>query len=155
VSKTEHLPRLRQLLQQQRWAALATLDGEQRPEASMVAYVLDEERGAVYLHLSTLAGHTRNLARNPQASLVISECDKGHGDPQQLARASLFGQITVITREEEGYETAKQRYLQRLADAAPLFDFGDFRLFRFHIERIRFVGGFAQAHSYRPEALQD
>jgi len=145
---------MRQLLQQHRWAALATLDKEKHPEASMVAYAIDEEKGNVYLHLSTLAGHTRNLAQHPQASLVISQADDGAGDPQQLPRATLTGHVSVLGRESADYESARQLYLYRLPDAEPLFSFGDFRLFCFHIEKIRFVGGFAQAHTYRPEELQ-
>jgi len=120
----------------------------------MVAYTLNEAKGEVYLHLSSLAGHTRNLALHPHASLVISQNDEGAGDPQQLPRATLAGYVTVFEREMTGYEEAKQRYLERLPDAAPLFEFGDFRLLRFHIEKIRFVGGFAQAHNYRPEELK-
>jgi len=154
VSKEEHLPRLQQLLREQRWAALATLGGEQQPEASMVAYVLNAARGEAYLHLSELASHTRNLLRHPQVSLVVSECDKQNGDPQQLARVSLMGRVSVFERDAEGYTEARQQYLQRLPDAEPLFGFSDFRLFRFHLETIRFVGGFAQAHSYRPEELR-
>lgn len=154
MSKREQLPRLRQLVHQQRWAALATLGAESRPEASMVAYVLDEAEGEIYLHLSTLAGHTRNLAEQPRASLVISQNDDGTGDPQQLPRATLAGYVTVLEREMKGYKNAKQQYLERLPEAAPLFDFGDFRLFCFHIEKIRFVGGFARAHSYGPEELR-
>jgi putative heme iron utilization protein len=154
LSKREHKERMRQLLLAQRWAALATLNGEHQPEASMVAYVVNESLSEVYLHLSTLAGHTRNLARQPRASLVITECDQGdNSDPQQLARASLSGSTSVIEYGSEGYDKARRHYLERLPDAEPLFDFADFRLFRFSIARLRFVGGFAQAYSYTPAEL--
>lgn len=153
MSKREQLPRVRRLLRDHRWAAMASLGEKQWPEASMVAYALNEACSEAYLHLSELAGHSRNLRRQPQASLVVSECDNSGGDPQQLARAMLLGRVTVFDREAEGYAEAKRRYLQALPEAEPLFDFADFRLFRFRIERIRFVGGFAQAYSYRPEEL--
>lgn len=154
MSKREQLPRLQQLLRQQRWAALATLNADALPEASMVAYALNETAGEIYLHLSTLAGHTRNLVQQPRASLVISENDEGMGDPQQLARATLSGHVSVFEQDADGYENARQHYLAHLPSSHPLFDFGDFRLFKFCIEKIRFVGGFAQAHSYRPEELK-
>jgi putative heme iron utilization protein len=150
----EHLQQLRQLLNEQRWAALATLGDEQQPEASMVAYVLDKAEGVAYLHLSELAGHTRNLLRHPRASLVISECDQGDDDPQRLARVSLSGRVVRLEKGAAGYEEAKRQYLNRLPDAGPLFDFADFQLYRFVMERARFVGGFAQAYSYRPEELR-
>ncbi len=148
MAKSEELPRLIALLREQRWAAMATIGDEGKAEASMVAYALDEQPDTLYLHLSQLAAHSRNLQQHPDASLVVSETDTLEGDPQQLARVTLYGRASVLQRDERGYEEAKRRYLQRLPTAEPLFDFADFRLFRFSIHKARFVGGFAQAHSY-------
>ena len=153
MAKSEQLPHLIKLLRDHRWAALATLGDNGAPEASMVAYASDDQQTALYLHLSQLATHSRNLQSHPDASLVISEADTGDGDPQQLARLTLFGQVTLLERDTPGYEEAKRCYLQRLPTATPLFDFADFRLFRFVIHKARFVGGFAQAHSYNDTEL--
>lgn len=120
----------------------------------MVAYALDDRHPALYLHLSQLAAHSRNLQNRPDASLAISEMDTGEGDPQQLARATLYGRVTPLQGDEADYVPARQRYLQRLPTATPLFDFADFRLFRFAINEARFVGGFAQAHSYTAAVLE-
>jgi putative heme iron utilization protein len=154
VAKSDHLEQIARMLRQHRWAALATVDGEGLPAASMVAYAVDLERGVLYLHLSGLAAHTRELLQHPRAALVIGECDHGEGDPQQLARLSLRGEVCVVTRDEANYESVKGCYLQRLPDAEQLFTFGDFQLFRFTITGARFVGGFGQAHSYRGEELR-
>ncbi len=153
TDKNEQLSRLRELIQQQRWATLATVNDKGEPQASMVAYVFNEVTGEIYLHLSTLAEHTRNLANNPHASLAISENDDGRSDPQELARAGLNGTVVVIEASDERYAAAKACYLKRLPDAAPRFGFGDFRLFHFQVEKIRYVGGFARAFSYRGEEL--
>lgn len=148
MAKSEQLQRLIALLRDHRWAALATTGQDGKAEASMVAYALDEKLDALYLHLSQLASHSRNLQHHPHASLVISETDSGHGDPQELARVTLYGQAEILQKNESGYEEGKRRYLQHLPTAEPLFEFADFRLFRFVIQKVRFVGGFAQAHSY-------
>lgn len=153
MSRTEQLERLRKLLQQHRWAALATIDKEKQPEGSMVAYAFSEDFSEIYLHLSELAAHTRNLQRQPQASLIISECDRGDSDPQQLSRAILAGTVTRMEAAGDDFEKARRQYLSRLPDAEPLFSFGDFRLFCFRPEKIRFVGGFAQAYNIRPDEL--
>jgi len=153
VSKSEQLERLRALLAEKRWAALATLGREGTPEGSMVAYAMSEDGGELYLHLSELASHTRNLQQQPQASLVISENDGGHGDPQQLARASLFGRVERLSPDHPGYPGARQCYLAQLPDAEPLFGFADFHLYRMTVDKLRFVGGFGQASSFTPEAL--
>ncbi|HXH04786.1 MAG TPA: pyridoxamine 5'-phosphate oxidase family protein, partial [Candidatus Competibacteraceae bacterium] len=137
--------RLLALLGAHRWAALATL-GRNGPEASWVAYAL-EPGGGVLLHLSRLAAHTRNLLREPRASLAVSEPERPGHDPQQLARVTLFGQVAPIPREAAQYPVLRQCYLARLPEAEPLFGFGDFHLFLLLPERARFVGGFAQAHT--------
>lgn len=141
------------LLQQNRWAALATVDEAGVPAASMVAYAVDTHQGCLYLHLSALAAHTKALVRSKAAALVIGECDKGSGDPQQLPRLSLRAGCEVIGRDAYDYEVAQRCYLERLPDAQRLFSFGDFMLFRLNIEAARFVGGLGQAHSYRGEEI--
>jgi putative heme iron utilization protein len=153
VAKSEYRQQIAVMLQQQRWAALATVDEAGLPAASMVAYATDTAQGCLYLHLSALAAHTRELLQQPAAALVISECDAGSGDPQQLARLSLRGVCEPIVRDATGYAEARQCYLRRLPDAERLFGFGDFMLLRFEITAARFVGGFGQAHSYRGEEI--
>ncbi len=153
MAKSDHLEQIASMVRGQRWAALATVDEAGLPGASMVAYAVDTQLGCLYLHLSALAAHTKELLRQPAAALVISECDSGSGDPQQLARLTLRVQGEVIERSGIEYEGAKQCYLQRLPDAEQLFGFSDFRLFRLGVKGGRFVGGFGQAHSYRGEEL--
>ncbi len=153
VAKSDHLEQIAAMLQQNRWAALATVDEAGLPAASMVAYAVDAQYACLYLHLSGLAAHSKALRRRPAAALVISECDNGIDDPQQLARLSLRTRCEMIARDAQGYEAAKRCYLERLPDAEQLFGFGDFMLFRLKVEGARFVGGFGQAHSYRGEEI--
>lgn len=154
MNDNAQIQRLLRLLHAQRWAALATVDARGMPLASMVGYVGGEDAGVIYLHLSRLAAHTGNLLASGKAALSISEQDSGAGDPQQLARVSLQGEVNVIARDNGEYATAKARYLQRLPDAAQLFDFPDFLLFRLDITSARFVGGFAQARSFSAADLR-
>ncbi|MEW5754677.1 MAG: pyridoxamine 5'-phosphate oxidase family protein [Pseudomonadota bacterium] len=147
------LEQVRQLIRAQRWAALATQRNDE-PFASMVAYVPAADLSHILLHLSRLAPHTQNLLKNANASLVISEPDTGQGDPQLLARVSISGEIQAFLPEAEGYAEAKKRYIARLPDAERLFGFGDFMLLKLMPRKIRFVGGFAQAHGITPEELR-
>ncbi|OGT21521.1 MAG: hypothetical protein A2V90_05940 [Gammaproteobacteria bacterium RBG_16_57_12] len=141
------------LIHTHRWAALSCLyQGE--PLAGMVAYVAEADLSGFLLHLSQLAPHTRGLLEHPRAALVISEADRGEGDPQILARLILQGRITVIKNESEDYLRAKAHYIQRLPAAEPRFEFGDFQLFRLTPETLRYVGGFAQAHRVTVAQLQ-
>ncbi len=145
--RSAQLPRLVELVHTQRWAALATLDPDGQPFASMVAYAVNPE-GGLLLHLSRLAAHTRHLEARPRVALVISEADCGHGDPQTLARVTLQGEVRRVDPEAADYATDRAAYLARLPDAEPLFSFGDFALFCITPTAARLVGGFAQAFSY-------
>ena len=153
MSKSEHRARVLTLLQQQRWAALATFNDDGSPEASMVAYAMGHHAGEIYLHLSELAPHTRNLMQSPRLALAISEPDTGEGDPQRLARATLYGRAEPLEPGDTDYATARSCYLSRLPTAQRLFDFGDFHLFRLHVDTLRFVGGFGQAFTISSNEL--
>lgn len=153
MAKRDHIEAAVNMLRQHRWAALATVDESGYPAASMVAYCCDEKGGYLYLHLSSLATHSKALLKTSLAALVITENDDLSGDPQQLARLSLRGPCQVLEKGSEEYVVAKACYLRCLPDAEQLFGFGDFQLFRVTPESLRYVAGFGQAHSYRAEEM--
>lgn len=143
---------LRQLIRSQRWASMATVrNGE--PYCSMVAYAHTTDFSHLILHLSTLAPHTQRLLKNPKVSLSITEQDIQVEDPQTLARASLTGEIKPLSIDEERYAEYRQNYIGRLPNSEPLFSFGDFSLFEFTPQKIRFIGGFARAYGINPKQL--
>ena len=144
-----------ELLLRQRWAALATVDGDQWPQASMVAYAVEPALGLIWLHLSRLAAHTENLIQNPNMSLVISEPDTGTGDPQTLARVALTGRIEPVDVESEEYARGKALYLQCFPAAEQRFGFADFTLFRMTPSLFRYVGGFGRASSFNAAELTE
>lgn len=148
--------RLRRLLCGQRWGCLGTLD-EGRPFVSWVAYGVDGD-GSLLLHLSRLAKHTRNLladgTASPIISLAISESDDGRSDPQTLARITLDGVVEQVARESAAYQAGRECYLERLPDAAMLFDFEDFSLFRLTPQAARYVEGFGSTHRLTAERLR-
>jgi len=141
-----------QLIRDQRWACLATLDNGV-PYASYVAYVPDENLGGFLIHISRLAPHTQNLLTNARATLAITEPDKGYGDPQTLARVSIQGSAIELIRDSSDYQQARSRYTDRLPDSKQLFTFSDFILFRFLPSHARFVAGFARTWNLSPEQL--
>ncbi len=141
------------LIRQQRWAGLATVDHEDQPLATMVAYAYAADFSTFYIHISKLSQHTRNILENAKISLVITETDNGEGDPQTFARVSISGEIEVVERNSLAYESIKQTYLNHLPTAEPLFGFSDFVLCQLKPKSLRFVGGFAQAHSLTAKTL--
>lgn len=142
------------LVRKQRWAALATIDAG-APLVSMVAYAPEPDLGGLYLFLSQLAAHTRNLLDEPRAALAISETDTGAGDPQTLPRVTLRGSVSVLDRESAAFAPAWTRYVERFPDAAPRVELADFLLFRFVPTDVRYVGGFARAVGLTGEELRE
>jgi putative heme iron utilization protein len=144
--KPEELVIIASLIRNQRSAALGTLqDGA--PFVSFVAYAPEPDFGGFLLHLSQLSPHTRQLAIDPRASLLIAEPDDQRNDVQTLARITLTGAVVLLPRNTPEYDAARSLYLARLPAAAMLFDFTDFGLYRFVPDGARYVGGFARAYT--------
>ena len=146
---------LNALVEHKRWAALATTNADGTANVSQVAFARARPANVLLFHLSTLAKHTRNLLDRPHCSISISELDDGRMDPQTLARVALTGTIAVVTRTDSRYVRLRDTYLQRLPQAAPRFDFGDFHLLEMDITKGQFVGGFARAFKVNRSNLTD
>ena len=130
----------RTLLAAARTGALATvsLDPAGFPFGSLVAYAVDAV-GRPLLCLSDLAEHSRNLAADPRASLMAA--DTGTGDPLALARVTVLG--SVVELHEDARTAALAAYRDRHPGAF-YAAFADFRLYRFDVASVRYVGGFGR-----------
>src|SRR5208282_1855334 len=127
-----------------RTAALATLDpGTGSPLTTLVGVASDFDGAPLFL-MSTLSRHTRNLARDPRASLLLTG-SPGRGDPLNHPRVTLGGRVDL-----DPASRAKSRYLQRNRKAALYAGFADFGMFRLHIESVHFNGGFGRAGALAP-----
>jgi heme iron utilization protein len=138
--------RLRQLLSHGPVAALATLHrGE--PAVSMVPFVLPAGDTALLIHVSALATHTRDMLEHPRVALLVTAEPAGAGvPPQALPRVALQCDAAPLARESAAYAGAKAHYLARFADAAPMFELGDFSVFALQPVAARLVAGFGRAH---------
>ncbi len=132
----------RTLLAAARTGALATvaLDPAGFPFGSLVAYAVDDV-GRPLLCLSDLAEHSRNLAADPRASLMVSETGHGADDPLALPRVTLLG--AVVELHGDARAEALRTYRGRHPDAF-YAAFADFRLYRLDVASVRYVGGFGR-----------
>jgi putative heme iron utilization protein len=109
------------------------------PFGSVVPFVLDHAARPVIL-ISRLAEHTRNIAVDPRACLLVSE---SAGDVQAGARLTLVGDAAHAT----GNLTAlRGRYLRYFPEAARLLELGDFDFHVIEPLQVRFIAGFADVH---------
>jgi putative heme iron utilization protein len=134
----------KRLMRLARTGALATLEaGAGAPLTTLVGVASDFDGAPLFL-MSTLSRHTRNLARDPRASLLLTGRHE-RGDPLNHPRVSLGG---VIERRED--VRAKARYLQRNPKAGLYAGFADFAVFRLRIGDVHFNGGFGRAAPLAP-----
>lgn len=126
-------------------AALGTVmrangDAEEgAPYVSLVLVAADLD-GAPLLLLSDLADHSRNLAIDDRASLLLDGTE-GRDDPLAHERATLVGRLL---RDDE--PRLKRRYLARHPEARAYAEFGDFHVYRMHTARAHLVAGFGRIH---------
>ena len=144
---------LRRLLDERPVASLATLHrGE--PAVSMVPFVRRADDGALLIHVSALATHTRDMHEHPRVSLMVMAEPDAATPPQALPRVSLQAEARVLAREGDEYDAAKAAYLARFPDASVTFELADFSIVVLVPSSARLVAGFGRAHALVGEALQ-
>lgn len=137
----------RRLLRAARTGALATLSAgyDGHPYASAVPYVCDHA-GRPLLLVSRLAEHTRNLARDPRASLLAWE----PGDEVQArARVTVLGDALELADQQ----APRARWLRARPDDARLLALGDFSFHRLEPRRVRHIAGFGAIHWHEAGSL--
>ena len=134
----------KQLLRTVRSGALGTLAGEGGfPFASLTTVATDHD-GAPILLLSGLSAHTRNLAADPRASILLARI--GKGDPLAHPRLTVVGRIEKAPDADRA--RLRARFLARHPKAALYVDFGDFGFYRLAGVSAHLNGGFAKAADF-------
>jgi heme iron utilization protein len=134
---------LEQLIHGRLIAALGTLH-EGVPFVSMVPYAVAND-GSFVLHVSRLAAHTQDMLDHPDVSLLITESEASGKLPQTLARVTVQGQAKMVERDSQKHIDARDVYLSRFPDAAPLFELSDFNIVIIKPMSARLIAGFGQA----------
>lgn len=138
-----HAERARTLVAQQSRGALSTIAVKPAgtPFGSVVTYGLDPA-GRPCFFVSTLAEHTRNLAADPRASLLVIEDTPAGADPLASGRVTLLGAAAEVTDPDER-AAARAAYLEA-NPAAFYVDYGDFLCLALQVTDVRYVGGFGR-----------
>jgi putative heme iron utilization protein len=127
--------------------SLATLDRETgHPYASLIL-LATEPGGAPTFLISRLALHTRNLEKDPRASILIDGTG-GLGDPLAGGRLTLTGAARPSTSP-----TALRRFLARHPSAESYARFADFSMYALEVARGHYIGGFGRIVDLRPASL--
>lgn len=137
------------LIRSARFGALAVVEPRTGwPLASRVGVATDCD-GAPLIMVSGLSAHTRALAADPRASLLLGE--PAEGDPLAHPRITLLCRADRLERGTRAYERAERRYLNRHPKAALYAGLGDFTMVRLAPERASLNGGFGRAYEMTPD----
>ncbi len=143
---------LGQLLATRRVASLGTLH-EGAPFVSMVLVAPWPEGNGLLLHVSRMAAHTQDLARDPRASVMLCAPEVEGEPPQALPRLTMQGEAIPMPAGSADEAPARAVYLARFPDSEPLLDFPDFSFLLFRPGSARLVAGFARAFNVAPAEL--
>ena len=89
--------------------------------------------------ISGLAEHTKNLERDPRASLMVAE--SGADDPLANGRVTLLGPCTRVEGDDG---RARAAFLAAHPNAAYYADFRDFAFWTLRVNAIRYIGGYGR-----------
>ena len=139
VPTPTHAERARTLVAQMTTGTLCTLAAEPEgyPYGSFVTVAFDN--GHPVFLVSTLAEHTRNLQRDPRASLLVAE--GGSEDPLANGRVTLLGPCSQVDGDGG---SARAAFLATHPNAAYYADFRDFAFWQLRVESIRYIGGYGR-----------
>lgn len=126
----------KRLIREARTGALATLNADGSPYASLVTVSTLPDNSPV-LFLSNLAKHTANFKRDPRVSLMVAE--HRPGDPLAIGRVSIMGKIAVTDDP-----AAARRHAARHGAAKGFTKFPDFSWYRIEMESAHLVAGFGR-----------
>ena len=134
---------LQQLILGRMIAALGTLH-EGVPFVSMVPYAVASD-GSFVLHVSRLAAHTQDMLDHPDVSLLITESEASGKTAAGAGARNGAGTGGNARRDSQKHIDARDVYLSRFPDAAPLFEFSDFNIVIIKPMSARVIAGFGQA----------
>lgn len=140
----EQLESIRSLLQSTRVLSLAYVN-DGAPEAALLPFAPRDDCRGLYVQASTLARHTRALQPGARVGVLVHAQDRGTANPMQLARLSVAALVTLVDRNNPGYDDAAAQFVARFPAAKMTLEFGDFSLYLLTLGDGRFVEGFAQA----------
>jgi len=134
-------------LEQFKTLLLATVSKDGQPDCSYAPFLRDEQ-GHLYVFVSELAQHTKNLLTNPRASLMFTAAETDSKNIFARQRLTLETQATFIPRENPDWPAMLDQMEARFGNTIELLkSLPDFHLIRFEVLSGNYVQGFAKAYA--------
>jgi heme iron utilization protein len=141
--KTEAMQRVKALLTAGGTASLSVIDMDDGAPFTTLVNVAADGQGYPMLLMSSLAHHSKCLAKDSRGSLLVHDAI-GEGDPMLTFRVTLLGRFEKISADH-----AETAFLTRHPYAELYAGFGDFSYWRMQAEHAHIIAGFGRAYGVR------
>ncbi|BAY79097.1 pyridoxamine 5'-phosphate oxidase-related FMN-binding protein (plasmid) [Nostoc linckia NIES-25] len=125
---------------------ISTVSAEGIPNASYAPFVMDDAKN-IYIYVSGLATHTKNLHANPHVSVLFIEDEAKSNQIFARTRLSFDCAVTLIERESDKWNQIVDQFQKRFGQIIEILrGLPDFRVFQLTPSEGRFVVGFGAAY---------
>ena len=132
---------------------LSTVDAEGLPNASYTPFVMDEEK-RIYIYVSGLATHTKNIYANPKVSVLFIEDEFQTKQIFARRRLSFDCDPNLLTRDTPQWLEIVDKFQEKFGEIIEMLrSLPDFRIFQLTPTRGRFVVGFGAAYQISGDNL--
>ena len=146
LSETALVTEYRRFLDAFDTVMLASVSAQGMPEASLAPFVWGV-RPQLYVYLSELAQHARNLKDNGRVSLLFVDNDARAASPFARRRLSFQCTSTVVKRGTSEWGRALEDFGENFGKVMQLIEpLSDFNLYRIQPLTGNYVRGFADAY---------
>lgn len=132
---------------------LATVDGQGAPLVSYAPFAIDKAR-QFYIFVSKLSGHTANLRRTGQVSVMLIEDERMAFQIFVRKRLTFFCRASLLERDTPEWQAAAEIYRAKFREFFEVIQsFQDFQMFKLAPLSGSLVLGFGQAYEISGTAL--
>ena len=126
-------------------AALGTMDGDRWPLVTKVIPLLMKNN--IYMLLSDLSEHTKNIINNPAASLYFAAREH-HRSRSNNVRLTLQGTVTKLNlnKKSQKFKNFVEKHSELDIGSEMWAYFEDFNFYEFHEKRQLYIEGYAKAY---------
>lgn len=130
---------------------LGTVSEDGEPDASVAPAVIEKDH-AIYVYVSELAMHTRNMVSSRRASVFLVEDESESKNLLARRRLTFSCQVEEVPRTDACFDAKLDELKEKFGPVMNhLKSMLDFRLFRLQPVRGRLVIGFGQAYTIDPK----
>ncbi|NDJ25243.1 HugZ family protein [Nostoc sp. B(2019)] len=125
---------------------ISTVSAQGIPNSSYAPYMMDDAKN-IYIYVSGLASHTKNIYVNPHVSVLFIEDEAQTNQIFARRRLSFDCTAALIERETDKWNEIVEQFQERFGQIIEVLrGLGDFRIFQLTPSEGRFVIGFGAAY---------